>query len=67
MTFLYQAKAAGMKAEELKERYSFTSDNAEEILRQEVGVVFMRVLEHAGVFKRDAAGREAFLRFAQSI
>ena len=54
-------------AEELKERYSFTSDNAEEILRQEVGVVFMRVLEHAGVFKRDAAGREAFLRFAQSV
>ncbi len=54
-------------AEELKGRYSFTSDNAEEILRQEVGVVFMRVLEHAGVFKRDAAGREAFLRFAQSV
>ena len=39
----------------------------EEILRQEVGVVFMQLLEHAGVFKRDAEGRAAFLRFAESV
>ena len=54
-------------AEELKARHSFTADNAEEILRQEVGVVFMKVLEHAGVFKRDEAGRAAFLRFAENV
>ena len=54
-------------AEELKARHVFTSDNAEEILRQEVGVVFMKVLEHAGVFKRDEAGRAAFLRFAENV
>ena len=54
-------------AEGLRQKYSFTSDNAAEILRQEVGVVFSQVLEHAGVFKRDAAGRAAFLRFAESV
>ena len=54
-------------AEQLKTRYRFTAENAEEILRQEVGVVFMKVLEHAGVFKRDEAGRAAFLRFAENV
>ena len=53
--------------EELKTRYTFTSENTESILRQEVGVVFMKVLEHAGVFKRDEAGHAAFLRFAESV
>ena len=53
--------------EELKARYTFTPENTEGILRQEVGVVFMKVLEHAGVFKRDDAGRAAFLRFAGSV
>ena len=37
------------------------------ILREEVGKVFSRVLEDAGVFKRTDAGKAAFLRFAQSI
>ena len=54
-------------AEELRRRYSFTADNAGEILRKEVGEVFKTVLEHAGVFKRDEAGRAAFLRFAESV
>ena len=53
--------------EELKTRYTFTAENTESILRQEVGVVFMKVLEHAGVFKRDAAGHDAFLRFTESV
>ena len=39
----------------------------EEILRQEVGVVFSKVLEHAGVFKCTEQGREAFLRFTASV
>ena len=54
-------------AEELKTRHRFTAENVDEILRQEVGVVFMQVLEHAGVFKRDAEGRAAFLRFTASV
>ena len=53
--------------EELKARYTFTEKNAEEILRREVGVVFATVLEHAGVYKCTPEGREAFLRFVQSV
>ena len=54
-------------AEELKTRYTFTQENAEEILRREVGAVFAQVLEHAGVFKCTPEGREAFLRFIHSV
>ena len=54
-------------AEELKTRYTFTAENAEEILRREVGAVFAQVLEHAGVFKCTPEGQEAFLRFIHSV
>ena len=54
-------------AEELKTRHDFTKEDAEAVLRQEVGQVFMQVLEDAGVFKRDEAGQAAFLRFAESV
>ena len=54
-------------AEELKQRHDFTREDAEAVLRQEVGEVFKKVLEDAGVFKRDEAGQAAFLRFAESV
>ena len=54
-------------ADELKTRYTFTADNAEELLRREVGAVFAAVLEHAGVYKCTPEGREAFLRFIYSV
>ncbi|MBQ4630391.1 MAG: UDP-glucose--hexose-1-phosphate uridylyltransferase [Clostridia bacterium] len=45
----------------------FDKDNIEEILCCEVGKVFQKVLEHAGVFKRDESGKQAFMRFVDSI
>ncbi len=54
-------------AEELMARYEFTAENAENILREEVGKAFAKVLEHAGVYKCTPEGREAFLRFTNSI
>ena len=54
-------------AEELKTRYTFTRENAMEILQKEVGVVFAKVLEHAGVYKCTDEGRAAFLRFISSV
>ena len=47
--------------------YTFTEENTEEILRCEIGKTFVRVLCDAGVYKCDAAGREAFLRFVQYV
>ena len=54
-------------AEELKTRYTFTVQNAEEILQQEIGKVFATVLEHAGVFKCTPEGRIAFHKFIESV
>ena len=54
-------------AAKLREAYTFTPDNVQEILQKEVGVVFAEVLEHAGVFKRNDSGRAAFKRFIASI
>ena len=54
-------------AEELRKRYTFTSENAMGILQAEVGKAFAQVLEHAGVYKCTPEGREAFLRFIESV
>lgn len=51
----------------LREKYSFTEENADQIIQNEVGAVFERVLEDAGVFKRTPEGKEAFLRFTASV
>ena len=54
-------------AQELQEKYVFTHENAAEILRKEIGMVFARVLEDAGVYKLNESGREGFGRFLASI
>ena len=54
--------------EALREKYgAFSPDTVEALLRDEVGAVFERVLEHAGVYKRDPAGKAAFLRFIGAL
>ena len=53
--------------DELKEKYTFTEENVEDILKKEIGIVFMKVLEHAGVYKCTDEGRAAFLRFIDSL
>ena len=53
--------------EALKEQYTFTEDNALEILMQETGKVFSQVLEDAGVYKNTPQGREAFENFVRFV
>lgn len=50
-----------------KDKYTFTKENAEEIIRKETGIVFSKVLEHAGVYKTDEKGREAFIKFVDEV
>ena len=52
---------------ELKEQYTFTEENAMEILLNETGKVFSAVLEDAGVYKNTEEGRAAFLRFVDAV
>jgi len=57
-----------MWMEEFLPKYtSVTPENIEEILQQEIGLVFMKVLEHAGVYKRNDEGQKAFDRFVSYI
>lgn len=54
--------------EEFLPRYEeINADNIEEILQQEIGKVFVHVLEDAGVYKCTEEGREAFMRFIQTL
>ena len=47
--------------------YSFTAENALDILLQETGKVFAAVLEDAGVYKNDEQGKAAFLAFVDCV
>lgn len=53
--------------QELKQQYTFTQDNALDILLQETGKVFAAVLEDAGVYKNDTQGQAAFARFIETV
>ena len=53
--------------EKLKQTYTFTSENAMDILMQETGKVFAAVLEDAGVYKNTPEGMAAFLAFVDSV
>ncbi|MBV7276970.1 UDP-glucose--hexose-1-phosphate uridylyltransferase [Clostridiaceae bacterium UIB06] len=51
----------------IKQYENINSENVRKILQKEVGIKFTRVLEHAGVFKRDEEGLYAFDRFISSL
>ena len=53
--------------EGLKKEYVFSQDNALDIILQETGKVFAAVLEDAGVYKCNEAGRAAFQRFIDAV
>ena len=53
--------------EVVKNHPEINRTNVDEILKQEVGKVFVNVLEHAGVYKRDEQGRTAFDRFIKKV
>ena len=53
--------------EGLKKEYTFTAENALDIILKETGKVFAAVLEDAGVYKNTAEGREAFRAFAAAV
>ena len=53
---------------ELLEKYpDINAENIHAILQKEVGLVFVHVLEDAGVYKCTPKGREAFMRFVDSL
>ena len=61
-------KHADWAEEILKRRKGeIRKENIDEILKEEVGIVFAGVLEDAGVFKRTPEGKKQFLCFIESL
>ena len=46
---------------------SITKENVMDILKEEVGIVFTHVLEDAGVYKCTEEGRNAFMKFIETL
>ena len=61
------AKHADWAKKILAEHPELNAENAETILQEEVGKVFCKVLEHAGVYKCTEEGRAAMLRFVKEV
>lgn len=54
--------------DEFKTKYDQIDDsNIDAVLQKEIGLVFMQVLEDAGVYKRTPEGQKAFDRFILSL
>ena len=60
-------KHAAWAAQFLPKYDNLDKDNIQDVLRKEVGNVFVHVLEDAGVYKCTAEGREAFMRFISQL
>ena len=54
-------------AEDWMKRYEVTPESIHGLLQQEIGKVFAKVLECAGVYKRTEEGQAAFDRFIETI
>ena len=50
-------------AKEINSKYDINAENIDKIIEDEIGIVFAKVLEHAGVFKKE----EDFLKFAKGV
>ena len=60
-------KHAAWVAEFLPKYEKLDKDNIQDVLRKEVGNVFVHVLEDAGVYKCTPEGRDAFMRFISTL
>lgn len=55
-------------ADEIRAKYDdINADNIDKIIKDEIGIVFSKVLEDAGVFKRDKKGQAAFVKFIEYV
>ncbi|MFA5659297.1 MAG: UDP-glucose--hexose-1-phosphate uridylyltransferase [Oscillospiraceae bacterium] len=60
-------KHAAWAEEFLKDYNNVNAENIREILENEIGKVFEKVLLDCGVFKRSSKGKAAFMRFIEAV
>lgn len=54
-------------ADMIMSKYEITADNCEDILKEEIGIVFTSILEQCGVFERTEEGKKQFIRFLEYV
>ena len=54
-------------SEQIKTKHNITAENIDNILKEEIGIVFTEILEQCGVFDRTPAGIKQFITFLESI
>lgn len=54
-------------AQMIIKKYDVTAENCEDILKQEIGLVFAEILEQCGVFDRNDKGQKQFIKFLESV
>lgn len=54
-------------AEMIKSKHNVTKDNIDDIIKEEIGIVFTEILEQCGVFERTEKGMAQFTKFMESI
>ena len=52
---------------ELKQKYTFTKENVDSIVKEEIGKTYAKILENAGVFKMTEEGIAHFKKFTESL
>ena len=53
--------------EAFKDEYTFTENNTEDVLREQIGKTFVRVLQDASVFKDTEKGLGHYIRFIDYV
>ena len=53
--------------DDIKKRYQINKDNVQSIVEKEIGLVFVKVIEDAGVYKQTPIGIEQFKKFIQTL
>ena len=54
-------------AEMIMQKYDINEYNIDDILKNEIGIVFTSILGQCGVYSRDEEGKAGFLRFIESV
>lgn len=54
-------------SEMIKAKYEINEKNIDDIIKEEIGIVFTSILEQCGVYSRDEFGKKGFIKFAKSV
>ncbi len=54
-------------SEMIKAKHNITADNIDDILKEEIGIVFTEILEQCGVFDRTDEGKKQFVKFLENV